>query len=75
MNRIQRGITLLCTFAVTAQAASRDRTKVLNDAIKKYSQQKIICLDVNEEYQFKLKDSSHRSIRLISVEEYRDSVI
>ncbi|MHC4627574.1 MAG: PKD domain-containing protein, partial [Planctomycetota bacterium] len=38
-------------------------------------QQKIICLDVNEEYQFKLKDSSHRSIRLISVEEYRDSVI
>ena len=75
MNRIQRGITLLCTFAVTAQAASDDGSKALNDAIRKYSQQKIICLDVNEEYQFKLKDGSHRSIRLISVEEHRDSVI
>jgi len=75
MKRIQRGITLLCTFAVTAQAASDDWSKALNDAIGKYSQQKIICLDANEEYQFRLKDGLHRSITMISVEEHRDSVI
>jgi hypothetical protein len=75
MNKIQRGIVLLFTFSIVTQAASDDRSKTLNRAIKKYSGQKIICLDVNEEYQFKLKDGSRRSIRLISVEEHRDSVI
>ena len=75
MNRIQRGIILLCTFSIVAQAASDGRSKALNEVIKKYSEQKIICLDVNEEYQFKLKDGSHRSIRLRSVDEHRDSVI
>ncbi|UCE50505.1 MAG: peptidoglycan DD-metalloendopeptidase family protein, partial [Phycisphaerales bacterium] len=56
-----------------AQADSGDRS--LNEAIKKYSEQKIFCLDIGEEYQFKLKDGPYRSIRLISVEEHRDSVI
>jgi len=75
MNRIQRGIVLLYTFSIVAQAASDDRIKTLNEAIEKYSEQTIVCLDVNEEYQFTLKDGSRRSIRLISVEEHRDSVI
>ncbi|MHC4538463.1 MAG: PKD domain-containing protein [Planctomycetota bacterium] len=73
MNRIQRGIVLLCTLSIVVQAASDD--KRLNEGIKKYSEQKIVCLDINEEYQFKLKDGSYRSVRLISVEEHRDSVI
>jgi len=73
MNRIQRGIVLLYTFSIVAQADSGNTR--LNKAIKKYSEQKIFCLDIDEEYQFKLKDGSYRSIRLISVEEHRDSVI
>ncbi len=75
MNRIQRGIVFLSTLTILTQAASAERSKTLNEIIKKYSEQKIICLDVNEEYQFKVKGGSNRSIRLISVEEHRDSVI
>ena len=73
MGRIQQGILLLCTLSVVVQADSGDRS--INETIRKYSQQQIVCLDVNEEYQFKLKDGSRRSIRLVSVEEHRDSVI
>ena len=73
MGKIQRGIVLLCTLSLVAQADSDNGS--LNKAIKKYSEQKIFCLDIDEEYQFKLKDGSYRSIRLISVEEHRDSVI
>jgi len=74
-RKIQAGMVLLCTFSAVAHAASEDKRSTLNDVIKKYSAQTIIRLDVNGEYQFKLKDGSHRPIRLISVEEHRDSVI
>jgi len=75
IKRIQVGIVLLCTFSVIAQAASGDKRNTLDDVIKKYSAQTIIRLNVNSEYQFKLNDGSHKSIRLISVEEHRDSII
>jgi len=43
--------------------------------IKKYSEQEIVCLDIDEEYSFKLKDGSEKVIRLISIREYQDSVL
>lgn len=52
-----------------------DRDRMLESAIKKYSEQEIIALDVDEEYVFALKDGSRRIIRLVSVKEHRDSVI
>jgi murein DD-endopeptidase MepM/ murein hydrolase activator NlpD len=52
-----------------------DRDRMLESAIKKYSEQEIITLDVDEEYVFVLKDGSRRIIRLVSVKEHRDSVI
>lgn len=61
---------VICTGTVIA-----DRGETLNKVIDKYSQQEIIYLDVNEEYQFKLKDGSKRAIRLISIEESSDSVV
>lgn len=73
MDRIRRGLILLFTFSAVALADSDARR--INQAIRKYSQQQIVCLDINEEHHFKLKDGSLKSIRLISVEEHRDSVI
>ena len=73
MDRIQRQIVFLCILSIVAQADSGNTS--LNKVIKKYSEQKIFWLDIDEEYQFKLRDGSYRSIRLISVEEHRDSVI
>jgi len=73
MNEIQRGIILLWILSIVAQADSVDMN--LNKTIRKYSEQRIFCLDIGEEYKFKLKDGSYRSILLLSVNEHRDSVI
>jgi murein DD-endopeptidase MepM/ murein hydrolase activator NlpD len=62
----------LILFAQTVRA---DRDRMLESAIKRYSEQEIIALDVDEEYVFVLKDGSRRIIRLVSVKEHRDSVI
>jgi len=62
-------------FILFAQTGMADRDRMLESAIKKYSEQEIIALDVDEEYVFALKDGSRRIIRLVSVKEHRDSVI
>jgi len=45
------------------------------DEIKGYSSQKVIYLDSGETYAFKLKNGAERVIKLVSVQEHRDSVI
>jgi len=52
-----------------------NKNEKLNKLIHRYSAQKIICLDIGEEYLFKLKDGSIKVIKLISIKEYRDRVI
>ena len=47
----------------------------LNRLVKLYSTQQIIGLDIGETFTFKLKSGAVRAIRLVSVREYRDSVI
>jgi len=66
---------LVIGFIFFAQTVRADRDQMLESAIKKYSNQEIITLDVNEEYVFVLKDGSRRIIRLVSVKEHRDSVL
>jgi len=47
----------------------------LNDAVRLYSTQQIVGLNVNETYTFKLTSGAERVIRLVSVQEHRDSVV
>jgi len=73
MTRAAMGIMImLVLFAVpTITAANRD----LNDLVRLYSTQRIVELDINETCTFKLKDGRQRVLRLVSVEEQRDSVV
>jgi len=75
MNRKQEAIVYLIALTICAETVFADSNHTLNRMIKKYSEQEIICLDVDEEYSFGLKDGAERVIRLISVKEYRDSVL
>lgn len=75
MYQILKAITCLVVFVIFAGTIYADESEILDKAVDKYSQQKIFCLDINEEYQFELKDGSIRTIRLVSVEEYSDSVV
>ena len=75
MNRTQKASVCLIAITICAETAFADRNETFDKMLKKYSQQQIICLDINEEYSFKLRDGSERVIRLISVKEYRDSVV
>jgi len=75
MNRMQKAIAYLLPLTICAETVFADRQETLNRLIKKYSEQEIVCLDINEEYSFKLKDGSERAIRLVSVREYSDSVV
>ena len=47
----------------------------INRVVRRYSNQQIVALNPGEEYQFALAGGSKRTIRLVSVEEHRDSVI
>ncbi len=48
---------------------------LLQKMISKYSYQKIVCLDIGEQYIFVLKNGTKKTIKLVSVREYRDSVL
>jgi hypothetical protein len=48
---------------------------LLNRLIKPYSTQQIVWLDVNESHKFKLNSGEERAVRLVSVEDHRDSVV
>jgi len=75
MYRKLHTIACLIVLVICAGTVLAGRSETLNKVIDKYSQQEIICLNVNEEYQFMLKDGSKRAIRLISIEESSDSVV
>lgn len=75
MSQTQKAIICLIALTICTETIFANRNGTLNRMVKKYSEQEIICLDVNEEYSFKLKDGSDRAIRLVSVREYRDSVV
>jgi murein DD-endopeptidase MepM/ murein hydrolase activator NlpD len=45
------------------------------DLVKGYSSQRVIYLNIGETYAFKLKNGAERVIKLVSVQEHRDSVI
>jgi hypothetical protein len=49
--------------------------EMLNRLIRPYSTQQIVWLDVNESYTFRLNNGDKRVIRLISVDDHRDSVV
>lgn len=71
--------TLLLTVALVGGGAflpGADTPEAeLNRAIRFYSTQQIVGLNVNEGCTFKLSSGAERSIRLVSVREQRDSVI
>lgn len=75
LNGKSQSTIFIIGFILFAQIGMADRDRMLESAIKKYSKQEIIALDVDEEYVFSLKDGSRRIIRLVSVKEHRDSVI
>ncbi|MHC4404202.1 MAG: PKD domain-containing protein [Planctomycetota bacterium] len=52
-----------------------NETAALNRLVRRYSQQQIVCLDVDETHSFRMQDGSERVIRLVSAREIRDSVI
>lgn len=50
-------------------------TDTLNRLVRKYSEQRVVCLDVAETHSFILEDGSERTIRLVSATEVRDRVV
>ena len=74
----KRGVWMV-TVAVTAMAVACSAAGLsdaeLDGVIRLYSTQQIISLNVNETFTFKLKNGAERVIRLVSVQEHRDSVI
>ena len=75
MNKIQISLVCCFTLSVCTETIAAGTGETFNQLIKKYSDQEIVCLNVGEEYQFKLKDGSKKTIRLVSVKEHRDSVV
>ncbi|UCD27498.1 MAG: peptidoglycan DD-metalloendopeptidase family protein [Planctomycetota bacterium] len=61
--------------SVLESGADHTRYEQLNRMIRGYSQQRIFCLDINEEYTFELKSGLEKVIRLVSVKEFSDSVL
>ena len=55
--------------------ARRRRNASCNRLIRLYSTQQIVWLNVNESYTFKLNNGADRVIRLVSVQDHRDSVV
>ncbi|MHC4192355.1 MAG: hypothetical protein ACYSUB_22230, partial [Planctomycetota bacterium] len=47
----------------------------LQKFIRQYSKQKIVCLDIGEQYTFRSQNGIENLIRLASVKDYRDTVI
>jgi murein DD-endopeptidase MepM/ murein hydrolase activator NlpD len=75
MNRIQILVVCLIVSGIYTGASLAGTEDRFNQLIKKYSDQEIVCLDIGEQYRFKMKDGSKKLIRLVSVEEHRDSVV
>ncbi len=75
MKKIQISILCFLVISFCCGTSYAEAAGAFNQLIKKYSGQEIVCLDIGEEYHFKLKDGSGKSIRLVSVEEHRDSVV
>ncbi len=73
--RVISPVLILFGMFFSAQAEIQNREELLQKFISKYSDQKIICLDVNEECTFELKNGTGKKIKLLSVGEHRDSVI
>lgn len=61
-------------LAAALQAAETPDV-LLNRLVRQYSTQQIIWLDVNESHKFKLNNGEERVVRLVSVEDHRDSVV
>jgi hypothetical protein len=61
-------------MALDCHAAAQPEAE-LNRLIRTYSTQQIIGLDVNETFTFRLHSGAERVLRLVSVQEQRDSVI
>jgi len=47
----------------------------MNQLVRPYSSQRIVCLDVGESYRFQPHDGTTRTLRLVSAEDKRDTVI
>jgi hypothetical protein len=67
-------LAALIGIAATLRGAESPEEE-LNRQIKSCSTQHIAWLDANETDTFKLKDGTQRTIRLVSIEEHRDSVV
>jgi hypothetical protein len=67
---------MLTAIAIAATCRGAESPEsALNRLIKPYSSQQIVWLDVQESFTFKLANGDARAIRLISVEDSRDSVV
>lgn len=60
---------------LVGQSAGESDLALLNRAVRRYSRQAILALDVAQERRFRRKDGSEAVIRLVSVAERRDRVI
>lgn len=59
---------------VPAEEASESADELLNRAVRPYSSQQIVCLNPDETYRFVPRSGAAKTIRLVSVQEHRDSV-
>lgn len=64
---------LLALAAARGGAAEEEAD--MNRLIRAYSTQQVVGLDVGETFTFRLKSGQERALRLVSVEEHRDTVI
>jgi hypothetical protein len=77
MPTMQRMWIIAAAAIVTAATGlgAEPSQEDLNRLIRTYSNQRIVGLDINETFKFELKDGTERAVRVVSVQEHRDSVV
>lgn len=68
-------VAALAGIAPGAASAAGAAEPDLNELIQPYSTQRIVDLDLGETYAFVLGDGARREVKLVSVDEHRDTVV
>lgn len=75
MDEVKAALIATLVLALAVAPGYAEPGAEFSKMIKTYSEQEIIALDIDEEYSFTLKNGATKLMRLLSVKEYRDSVI
>ena len=74
-HKLRLAVFTIAVIAVAVLSLGQEVSeKDINGLVGIYSTQHVVGLELNETFSYKLKSGAQRVIRLVSVEEHRDSV-